>query len=57
MLETELEMIPELLTTSPGILLVVVGIGSNMGAIYGTGYNTYKNEGVNYIFDCVVDKD
>ena len=41
MLETELEMIPVWLTTSVGIVLVVVGIGSKMGAIYGTGYNTY----------------
>ena len=28
-------------TTGLGLLLVVFGIGSKMGAIYGTGYNTY----------------
>ena len=48
-LETELEMIPVWLTTSLGIVLVVVGIGSKMGAIYGTGYNTY------YWYDMVTD--
>ena len=29
------------MTTGVGLLLVIFGIGSKMGAIYGTGYNTY----------------
>lgn len=40
-LERELVMIPTWVTTSMGVVLVLVGIGSKMGAIYGTGYNTY----------------
>eukprot|EP00092_Neocalanus_flemingeri_P095620 GFUD01121657.1.p1 GENE.GFUD01121657.1~~GFUD01121657.1.p1 ORF type:complete len:337 (+),score=53.32 GFUD01121657.1:142-1152(+) len=47
--EKELEVIPGWLTTTSGILLVVLGIGSKMGAIYGTGYNTY------YWYDMVTD--
>ena len=49
MFEQELVHVPTWLTTSLGILLVVVGILSKMGAIYGTGYNTY------YWYDMVTD--
>jgi len=45
----QLESIPHWLTTSLGIALVIFGIGSKMGAIYGTGYNTY------YWYDMVTD--
>jgi len=40
-LESELSIVPTWVTTSVGVVLVVLGIGSKMGAIYGTGYNTY----------------
>jgi len=40
-LESELSMVPTWVTTSVGVVGVVLGIGSKMGAIYGTGYNTY----------------
>jgi len=49
MLEKELSVVPVWMTTALGIVLVVVGIGSKMGAIYGTGYNTY------YWYDMVTD--
>ena len=49
MLEEELKIVPTWLTTSVGIFLVIAGIGSKMGAIYGTGYNTY------YWYDMVTD--
>jgi len=49
LLESELSIIPTWVTTSIGVVLVVLGIGSKMGAIYGTGYNTY------YWYDMVTD--
>merc|ERR1712110_411588 len=49
MFEDELKPIPTWLTTSIGLTLIILGIGSKMGAIYGTGYNTY------YWYDMVTD--
>merc|ERR1711971_1343998 len=46
---TALAPIPTWVTTGVGLVLVVFGIGSKMGAIYGTGYNTY------YWYDMVTD--
>ena len=40
---------PPWVTTCLGLPLVIFGIGSKMGAIYGTGYNT------NYWYDMVTD--
>jgi len=40
-LTDELSTVPTWFTTFLGLMLMVMGIGSKMGAIYGTGYNTY----------------
>jgi len=45
----ELSSVPTALTTGVGLVLVVLGIVSKMGAVYGTGYNTY------YWYDMVLD--
>jgi len=45
----ELSVIPTWLTTSVGVVFIVSGIAAKMGAIWGTGYNTY------YWYDMVVD--
>lgn len=44
-----LASVPPTLTSVLGVVLVVGGIGSKMGAVYGTGYNTY------YWYDMVLD--
>ena len=45
----ELSPVPESLTTCVGVALLVLGVGSKNGAVYGPGYNTY------YWYDMVLD--